>query len=345
MRSALTSSGFRLPFMGFFGYDGKSGDRMMQSNTPLSTLAFTALVLVAVLFPALLNSAQASSIAPQTCDARVWDTMKVRAELETQREVMMNQNLIFKPDSILAYTCFDKMAGHAAKHGGALFTHTQYFGQMIINWGAPNGMDNAMQNVVVNSMSQYLQQNFGHSQLGGRGQFLGAGGPLNAYVANPVNAGGTDYNCDVMNAVWRAAKCANFIHNNNFETTDGFYPFVDLQPGPTGGASVAGYSTQGDVRKFPSNMACSSATLPGGRTWETAYKFSRVDTNTPYPFQQIVADTFRAVGQRLTPTTCGPAIKTGVTVIESGPSARPYDDGVCTNPGCVYKRTGQCENR
>jgi len=323
----------------------------MTINYKYSALTVLALLATALSFLPMGNKSCAQGaaggdgggIAPQTCDTQVWQTMEMRAKLETEREVMQNQNLIFKPDSILSYVCFDKFAEHAAKYGGVLFTHTTYWdGKEIIPWGPPWGMDEAMKNVVEKSMKTYMDSNFPYSMLGGRGQFLGSSG-LDTYQTSQAGKG--DYECSRMNAVWKAAKCMNYIHNSSFKDTDGFYPFADLQ-GYQGGDNIAGYETIKDTRKFPDALKCSADAPVDGNTWINAYRYSRDETsfgsmNKYYDFSQPLDKVFTDVRKKVEPGQCDKPILTGVTVIESAASGGDtYADGVCTNPGCVFKKDG-----
>lgn len=328
-------------------------------------LTIAALAALFVAFPADKKScAQTTSgggIAPQTCDTQVWQTMEMRARMETEREIMQNQNLIFKPDSVLAYTCFDHFAEHAAQYGGVLFTHTTYWdGQEIIPWGSPNGMDHAIKTVVLDSMRNYMNGNFGatstsgpagetssagFSMLGDRGNDLGASAGLGAYQTSMTGKG--TYNCNVMSAVWKAAKCMNFIHNNNFEDIDGFYPFANLQA-HDGGEDIQGYETIDETRQYPAALACVSAFKVYQNTWVDAYRKSRNEDNFGsmnrfYDFSIPLVQTYQDVREKLEPAECGEPIPTGITVIETEGT---YADGVCTNPGCVFVKsgdTGACE--
>lgn len=282
-------------------------------------------------------------IAPQTCDTQVWQTMEMRARMETEREIMQNQNLIFKPDSILAYTCFDKFAEHTAQYVGPLFTHTTYWGgKEIVPWGSPDGMDHAIQGAVLKSMDTYLQSNFPYSMLGGRGDELGGNG-LSTYTTSMTGKG--SYSCDRMNNVWKTAKCINFIHNDGFSDTDGYYPFIDMK-GHDGGEDVKGYQTINETRVFPSALACTGSTPVYQNTWYVAWLKSRNENlfgymNRFYKFSQPLVTTFQDVRKKVDPGKCDNAIYTGVTVIESAASGgKTYPDGVCTNPGCVYVKTG-----
>lgn len=284
----------------------------------------------------------APQIADQTCDTQVWLTMENRARLETEREIMQNQNLIFKADSILNYTCFDSFAAHAARNVGVLFTHTSYFGgSPILQYSTQYGMDTALDNVVRVSMNTYITSNFNHHYLGGRGQFLG----LNDMpVVNAIPQGGAQYECDVMAEVWRVAKCVNFIHNQNFAQTDGFYPFIDIQ-GMNGNQDVAGYANASinDTRRFPTQ--CSEGPIAGS-TWELLYRHSRNETgfganDYHYQYGNPLRETFTDIRELVEPAVCADPIPTGVMVILGpGVNAERYLDGVCTNPGCSYRRGG-----
>jgi hypothetical protein len=287
-----------------------------------------------------------ATIADQTCDSQVWRTMEARARMETEREIMQNQNLIFKPDSILNYVCFDKFAGHASEHVGVLFTHTTYWnGQEIIKWGDQGkykGMDKAMQAVVIDSMKTYVQSNFNHEYLGGRGPEIGLSGK--PPVSDITGKGGT-YGCSEMSKVWAAAKCMNFLHTNNFANNDGFYPFLNLRA-QAGGESVAGYETKKDVRKFPT--ACTGEPF-NGTTWMQIYRKSRNengfgDPNDSYKYGEPNNRIFTKVREKVDPGRCAnPAIKTGVKIIKSPGSTSTTEDGVCTNPGCTYSN-GSCSS-
>lgn len=303
----------------------------------------------------------AAQIAPQTCDVGVWRTMEDRARLETQREVMQNQNLIFKADSVLSYTCFDMMAAHAVQTVGPLFTHTSYWGQQIIPWAGRNGvpgLGGAVQNAVISSMQQYITGNFNHSPLGGRGAQLGLSTP----TVRSVPAQGTSYACSQMSTVWNAAKCMNFMHTAQFAENDGYYPFVSLQAGPGGGTPIEGYDDKSDVRQFPT--ACGSISTPSGTQsvspvpggWDGLYNASR---NSPdgstfdlrYQYGTPTGTSFRDVRRMIGAGTvsagpgagtsiCAPPVLTGVTIILSPGSTDSYQDGVCVTPGCTYTRSG-----
>lgn len=313
----------------------------MASCKKLSALSILTLVF------AMMGGVAFAQVAPQTCDVGVWKTMEDRARLETEREIMQNQNLIFKADSVLTYTCFDSLAAHAVQNVGGLFTHTSYWnGTPILPWAGANGvpgLGQAVQNAVINAMTTYINGSFNHALLGGRGTQLG----LAAAQITSVPTQGAPYACSMMNTVWNAAKCMNFMHTSGFATTDGFYPFKDLQPGPGGGQSVAGYTSKNDVRNFPT--ACTGNPLPpssqgGASGWAGAYNSSVNLNNVVYPFAQPTGQSFQTVRGIIAPASgCGSPIMTGISVILDPATTQTYPDGICVVPGCSYTKNQQCQ--
>ena len=319
-----------------------------------------------------------SDIADQPCDPQYWRQISARAWLESEREIMQNQNLIFKPDSVLEYTCFDQFVGISSGQGGDIFVHTDYFGPKIINRGTNESMERALTNVVHQALTTYKGNNFSHTFLGGRvGRANGgfASDEENSNFEQPTKDHKA-YACKTMSAIWKAAKCANFVDNDRVDTTDGFYPFDALKPhtvtttnsaGSTTtstGDPVAGYSdTIQETRRWPANLSCagnSSAPAGGANTaarlgagasedqgaagtWSDQLKLAENKGQNLYKFQEPLGTIFREVGEKLEPGACGkPAISTGVTVVLQGHKAidggESHMDGVCTNPGCTYKK-------
>jgi hypothetical protein len=313
-----------------------------------SMSALTRILTIVILSFGLALSAQAGNgggttgggsgggeIAQQTCDTQVWKTMEDRARLETEREIMQNQNLIFKPDSVLSYMCFDSLAGHAAAHVGVLFTHTKYWdGKEIIPWGAEYGMDHAMTNVIGKSLPPYISSNFNHDYLGGRGSDLG----LQKRQPETSYSQGSTYGCSEMSKVWMKAKCLNFMYNDKAAKSDGFYPFKNLKA-TQGGQDVDGYEAKNDIRNWPTPCNNEMA-VPGG--WKDFTNSSRNSTgdsnyNRHYQYGDPNNKNFTDVRKMLEPGQCGTAVKTGLKIILTPSSnSTNQDDAVCTNPGCTY---------
>ncbi len=321
-------------------------------------------LLLVVGFTALFTSApvtksamaQNIDIAPQPCDAQYWNQMSSRAWLEAEREIMQNQNLIFKPDSVLEYTCFDQFVAINAQEGAKIFTDTSYFSPKPLN---SNVLANSLNNVVYNSLGKYRDLNFRHSYLGGRAdKMIVAGNNNNSYQNhgdyfieptkvtvtgrpdNPITT--KQYTCTTMQKIWQTAKCANFIDQNEFSETDGFYPFTAIKGygvDSSGKAipSVEGYAEalNSDKRIFPKGLECAGSNLGGTMgSWRIEFSNSKNLGEKTYKFQENVFNTYKDVGDKLKSGVCGAPIYTGVTVVTT--DGKDYPDAVCSNPGCSY---------
>ncbi len=283
--------------------------------------------------------------APQPCDPGFYDQMRSRAWLEAEREIMQNQNLIFKPDSVLEYTCFDHFVAKAAWEGGDIFTHTTYFGGVpLIERESVYALNNVLERTVFASLDAYRGENFFHALLGGRGEFLDIGaGSVKAITPPP----GTEifapnayeyepYTCDVMAKVWAKAKCLNFVHNADFADNDGFYPFEDLEcaeGSPPGCKLIEGYKTFDEVREFPAGLECDPAVIDP--RWEEEIITADNLDQELYLFQTPLGEIFFDVAERTIPGFCTDPILTGIT-IKTSKSTDAGADAVCSNPGCTY---------
>ncbi|MCB1530490.1 MAG: hypothetical protein KDJ42_05730 [Alphaproteobacteria bacterium] len=279
----------------------------------------------------------AVEIAPQPCDPNYWTTLKERAWMEAEREIMQNQNLIFKPDSVLEYTCFDKYVSHGAKWLGDIFVHTYYFGKQIIKRGEhPHAQEIALQLVVTNALKEYLKGSFQYEFFAERSPLLrNPPGITNSF---PITDATTmkSYSCKVMKEVWKAAKCINFIDGEPFKISDGLHPFITLKPGPEGGETVPGYDVFGDVRKWPEY--CDDPIK--GQEWVDANKIAINENDMKYKFEKPLKKAYEDVRKMVEPGSCVGTLETGVMVILSGTKEQVVDN-VCTNPGCTYLLDGK----
>jgi len=306
----------------------------------LTGLIFVAAIAATSVIFSSENKACAAEIAPQPCDTRYWDSMAHRAWMEAEREIIMNQNLIFKPDSVLEYTCFDQFLNHNAEHAGNIFVHTTYFGQMILEKNGDNSMKKALETVVANSLQSYDNSNFGYDLLGGRAIYLDLN-PSSIDFDGTVEYA-TYANCNWMAAVWETAKCLNFVDNSNFDDTDGFYPFETLEAFGPDSEPVTGYNSMPDPRLFPT--PCGE---PDNPPWQEAIDKAENKGDQVYDFAVPLQEAFTQIRTKLEPGNCeNPAILTGVTVrLSPGAGSERYPDGVCTNPGCTYVMSADSSGR
>ena len=297
----------------------------------------------------------AQDIAEQPCDTKFWNQMSSRAWLEAEREIMQNQNLIFKPDSVLDYTCFNKFVDVANDPGGNIFVHTDYFQKKPIARGYdPGSMDKALTHVVSASIKAYQAGNYNHTFLGDRAKDMNISTKRHPEVPSTVGKG--PYACTHMAVVWQAAKCANFVDNSKFEETDGFYPFKNMK-GHNGGKNIKGYEEINDVRKYGGPNPCggpmaNNGGSPGSHAGKEQSQPSsgwgpqiivakNEDESKGYKFQTPLNEIFTDVGKKLKPGQCGEkGIPTGVTIYVK--NEKKHEDGACTNPGCTYTSGGTC---
>jgi hypothetical protein len=272
------------------------GQRIRLALKPITSTALTLVTLTAFITPAFAQTG--------TCDPTYWEALKAKAWTEAQREITQNQNLIYKADSILEYSCFDRFLESLAtviRVQGALFSETNHWPAS----SAPTNMVNALDNLVARSVTQYVSQNFGHTFLGGR--------DTGNYTPDATGGGQALYNCNVMAQVWTAAKCINFVDE---ATLDDFF-YLDAYNGF-------------DPRGLPPGNAC---TADGRFAAQLSLARNDGDQYPREPFNMYA--TFFATD------SCGATpIRTGVTVDRSGIAA--YQEHICVNPGCAFDRAGAC---
>jgi hypothetical protein len=244
----------------------------------------------------MISYTAAGAAVPASCDPDYWTALKGKAWMEAQREIEQNQNLIYKADSVLEYTCFDKFLNVLALRAPAMFSESGAWGAVTPK---PN-MTAALEGLVGTAAQEYVNQNFSHDFLGGR-----TGTPT--YSLAGVAAG--DYSCDIMARVWEAAKCMNFVdktHDDFFDLTK--YDGWDARELPNACAADPRWANQ---------SAAASNTGAGG---VPTYKAETYNTYSAF--------------FTTTPSCSAPKIPTGIKV--NRPPIGPYDEYICINAGCAY---------
>lgn len=198
--------------------------------------------------------AHAQSPAPSACDPDYYQSLESRAWLEAQREITQNQNLITKPDSVLAYSCFDLLTAQLAKYAREMFSESTDFGAQL----QPTSMDQALNDSVLSAGMSYMG-NFSHSYRGGRS----SEGPYD--WDTQFKNHGKPYKCQIMANIWQEAKCSNFAEKSN----DGFYTFAQ-------------YASNPDLRQFPES--CSNDV--SGQIMNDAMGLSGLKTSNETPWQE-----------------------------------------------------------
>ncbi len=280
----------------------------MTLKTNIFTIGFLIFSIFAM--PMLAKADPATTALSPTCNGNILQSIEMRGWLEAEREVVQNQNIIVKPDSVMEYTCFDSHLNNLALNGAEIFSEN------LSDWsGASNisddDMDNALNNMVWSSANGYLEQNFGHTLLGGRSA-------INYPLPSSVN--GADYTCDIMDKIWEVAKCYNFqqLPNDGFMEFDK-YATTDnrMLPTPCGAADSR-------VIDYVIGTYVSPDWAP---EMKPAVKAS-YDNATLYNLVRNCGGSSRV-------------IKTGIRIFDDSPSS-PRNDAICLNPGCAYNGTNAC---
>jgi hypothetical protein len=329
----------------------------------LKVLAVCAAAGLLASVPAGMGLAAPSAQDPG-CDTEFMDAVSARGWLEGQRELTQAENLIFKSDSVLEYTCFQQMLEVVAVKAAPQFPES-------VLWSEVPGItslstDIALEQIIGQELIAYLQANFPHSFRGGRVI------PVDTPLADR-NPGA--YVCDSMKYVWEQSKCTPFMEKEPRLSTsggldiDGFYEFsryasndprrLPLQSAycqpPKDNyvlAAKAAYNFpegSGDSSEFPNTpheLPFPSASHP---SWlqenpnspDVRYHDDPIKTH----LQFILPDS--DCGTKFTPA--GGAIPTGITVHHGGQNLGQYDvdyeEHICANPGCSYKPSeegGEC---
>lgn len=302
----------------------KTGHRVKKNIKVRKSFAVKLLIITGFLCFSLIFTLSAR--AQTACDPHYMDALEARAWLEAQREISQNQNLILKPDSVLEYTCFDRLIAHVARNfpNGRQFSETRIWEGIPIPLVTDVTTDLALNEVAGTALVAYLSENFSHGFLSGR---------VGLDYEPDLIEGNRTYVCDRMALVWDMARCMNF---HDREDLEGFFDF-------------AHYSTN-DPRQLPSDYAaCEAPRAAYNLSAPVAFNndedlFILSPENTPVHdpigYNEDIVQSFV---ERMSPGNCNGdyRIPTGVRIVrERVNSDDPYNEYVCTQPGCSYVPTG-----
>ena len=267
-----------------------------------------------------------------TCDADFMNQIYAKAFLEAEREVVINNSLTLKPDSVLEYSCFDQDAAAFALHGGPVFSESTRWSPTTISIGSDSvtidinmgdtRLDTSIEKLVLESLKIYVDTNFAHDFLGGA-----ASGDNNT-ISNTVE-GISTLPCDFMYLLHDVSRCDDFALNTRFMTFESYFSTPTL--------------LDNDPRvlpqECPDNHKITQAWIDvaKNKTWTYA-AFDKVDTLLP---------TQRASN----PCENEEPIPTGVITFyeeyDVDTAGHPitvekysYEDKVCSNPACFLDTQG-----
>lgn len=189
---------------------------------------------------ATLNGLKTGLTAPfegGACDGNFMNQMIGRAYLEASREVIMAQQIIHKPDSVLEYTCFDQILNNAAANAGifseqvpdnannaCLITGDNPCTSTTIDFMPDDDeLDTALDLFLYENLEAYIN---GDGNDGGSftHTFLGEATTIDTDIADLAPGA---YNCTHMATIWEIAKCADFGEDDRFRT---FADLIDEDP-------------------------------------------------------------------------------------------------------------------
>lgn len=289
-------------------------------------MAFVVCVMAGASFLQVSPGCSGAAKAKTPCDPEYMDALEARAWLEAQREISQNQNLIYKPDSVLEYTCFDYFLNEAASNFGQ---HRQF--SETDRWdGRPQHFtetttDEALIAVVFEPLIAYLTSNF--LDKGKMGGYLNNRFPGQEYTPQAQVAGGTAYQCAELQKVWELARCTNFVQETIF---DGFYDFLYYEN--------TSWDPRMEVNQW--NMMCDAGDSRYAAARTTAFNedqaLFQVDNAAILPpegnGQPYLEDDIVTHLEHILPGQCNLCIPTGIRV--QRPDMNPFDEQICTNPGC-----------
>ncbi len=328
-----------------------------------------------------MNGPKTGRAAPHTggmCDGNFMNQIYAKAYMEASREVIINEQLIHKPDSVLEYTCFDQFIALTAHNAGMIFSEADTFDSRevdlctgddscgtntttyTVNYDDDH-LDNVLDTLLLDTLEDYITNNFDHTFLGGE-----------SAIDNTLDysaIGANSYDCSHMQAVWDIAKCRDFGEDDqfiNFEDLSTQDPRILLQecsPGMTPGAG------SNSPMPITENPRCPAAGGGPFASTNVTNDIIRVANNCDFLFAVydgmiLYFELLMAPNSTVGSVTynCSEPIPTGLTVTMrthdyydwdmttySAPhfvtaTDATHEDKFCPNPGCWYDYTADtCE--
>ena len=281
-------------------------------------------------------SGTAHAQAPSACDPEYMDALEARAYLEGQREIAHNKDIIAKPDSVLEYSCFHGFLEELAQDAENLFSESQDWGIIL----QPDSMDIALTELVGNALEAYIDINFEHGYINGRGANIGMNDiPVGTVAGSPLWPGSAI--CNHMINAWNEVRSLNFqnaIPGDEYHTFE-WYAANDPRNSAVRAIhpDIDGYvdAFVPDIRTQDAIDTAYNVNAPGGTA--VPYQIANPGFTDAAPYFDDPILTFLVL---LDPGVCTAGIPTGVTVVRS--NGLTYAEHVCSNPGCYPGTGGGC---
>lgn len=217
-----------------------------------------------------------NSYSTTACDGNFMNQIYAQAFMEAQREVMMSEQIIHKPDSVLEYTCFDQYVGIATEHLDGIFSAHQGWDEKEIELFSEEDdvnpdevtindsdttylsdqsdfsvfeddrLDNLLEDLLFDNLEDYIDDNFSHT-------FMGESITLD----NDMDTSNitTTYDCAHMLAIWEIAKCVDFGEDDRFRS---FEHLISNEP-----RSIPVACRQSDTSNTPATQISSDSVEQG----------------------------------------------------------------------------------
>lgn len=255
-------------------------------------------------------AAQAQTLQPTSCMPDIMTIIEANGLLEAEREIIQNQNLIAKPDSVLEYSCFEQHLSLSGFETGQMFTEDEAFFNINDAFIDQFSLDRGIYFVVFQALVEYLRENFWHRYLGDR-----------ASLQALPPTGAASFTCYAMGYIWNSAKCADFITPRN--TRDGFYTFDE-------------YRVMADPRDLPQPQQC-----PSWPDWsnEIIDSLSASAPSTTPVTANVLNDDLIVYPLLFDSNNCAQTVPvpTGLFIPPfPGASLTGYQEFICLAPGCYY---------
>jgi len=252
-----------------------------------------------------LNGPKTGTPAPHTnetgattsaCDGNFMNQIYSHAIMGASREVIMSEQIIHKPDSVLEYTCFDQWVSVTAHHAGPIFSESTFWedhevctstGDSTASAGRPPScassgdntvspyditidvvfpdthLDDALRTLLYDNIQTYVDNNFEHTFMG---EATTIDNDIDTSGSTGSALGSGSYNCSHMSTVWNIAKCVDFGEDDRFRT---FEDLVNTDPRSIPVECSPGF-TASDVIEQGTNSTKLDSTSPGSSTSATS---------------------------------------------------------------------------
>lgn len=270
----------------------------------------------------------------EMCDANFMNQIYAKAFLEAEREVVVANTAILRPDSVLEYACPDQNMALVAEDAGPIFSESDRWDPDNIDvvgdtvnisvFMGDTRLDSHIENMTLSTMVTYANSQFPHDFLGGA-----ASGDDHNLSGSVSGVAGT---CDHMFNIQFIAKCEDHGLNPPFLAFESFFSTPALEAmDPRALPNVC-----------PATHQITTALIDVAKNVD--WTFSPIDQIDP--LHNIVRDAdYSASCENSDP------IPTGIIVyykdLGQDPAGNPvvnaqyeYEDKFCSNPGCHFDHQG-----